>query len=357
MASTVSDEKAGNDDYQQGHMDLIFKEGFSFSGFERNHLFLNLEGKKYKDISGVSGMDSVSDGRAAVVADFDNDGDLDVFLTTIQGEAHLLFRNNVGQNNHFIRMTLEGTTSGKDAFAAIVRMKTSQGIQTRIKSGGEGFLAQHDPRLLFGLGKAEQAEWMEITWPSGKVQRLGPVPAGVSVKVVEGVDEYQTVMERLTRLPNPLSREQTFWRKLKITKGGDFPELEIDSVEDGAVGKFSFEHGVSYFLNFWATWCGPCRKEMPELQKLLPKFQAKGIRLIGISLDQDADPAVVKAFAEKLGVTYALYRIDEAGVAKIFSRDQVFVPLSILIDEEGRAADIYVGWNPESEQRVEQLLE
>src|SRR5829696_9950903 len=139
----------------------MFGQGFSFSGYERDPPYLNLGGKKFTDISGVSGIDSITDGRAGVFADFDNDGDLDVFVTTIQGQAHLLFRNNVGQENNWLRVALEGsgkTAGGRDAFGAVVRVKTSQGTLTKIKSGGSGFVSQHDPRLLFGLGGDERAQ-------------------------------------------------------------------------------------------------------------------------------------------------------------------------------------------------------
>jgi len=154
VVSTVGDVKAGNEGYQNDHMRLLFNEGFSFSGYERNHLFLNLEGKGFKDISGVSGIDSISDGRAAVTADFDNDGDLDILVTTIQGEGHLLFRNNVGHNNHFIRIALEGRASGKDAFGAIVRLKTDQGILTRVKSGGQRISGPARPAPAFWSGES-----------------------------------------------------------------------------------------------------------------------------------------------------------------------------------------------------------
>lgn len=337
-------------------MGLIFKEGLSFSGFERDHLYLNLGGRKFKDVSGVSGIDSISDGRSAVLADFDNDGDLDVFLTTIQNDGHLLFRNNVGQDNHHIRVTLEGTRSGKDAFGASVRVKTSQGIQTRIKSGAEGFLAQHDPRLLFGLGKDERAEWVEVTWPSGRVTRLGPVPAGTSLKVAEGDSEYQARKEPPGRLPDPLPEEAKTWEMLQIAKGVTFPPLKMRSLEEGGkVQTVSFETGITYFINFWATWCGPCRKEMPELQKLLPQFRKKGIRLMGISVDQGVDAATVKAFADDLGVTYPLYLIDESNIEKIYGQ-QLFVPLSILTDSAGRAVRVRQGWSVETEREIHRLL-
>src|SRR5215467_3100329 len=106
---------------------------------------MNIGGKKFMDISGVSGIDSITDGRAAVFADFDNDGDEDVFLTTI-----LLFRNNVGQDSHWLRILLEGgKETGRDAYGSVVRVKTSAGTLTKVKAGGSGFLSQNDPRLLF----------------------------------------------------------------------------------------------------------------------------------------------------------------------------------------------------------------
>ena len=352
MASTVGDEEAGNEEYQTDHMRLLFNEGLSFSGYERDHLYLNLEGKKFTDISGVSGIDSISDGRAALLADFDNDGDLDVFVTAIQNEGHLLFRNNIGQDNHFIRIGLEGRASGRDAFGTVVRVKTSQGILTSLKSGGSGFLAQHDPRLLFGLGKAERAEWVEIVWPLGKVQRLGPIEEGISLRVIEGHDEPLVVPEQLTRLVDPVSPDQALWQKLKIVQGGQLPQLRLSSLQ----GKDApLKPGVPYFLNLWATWCLPCREEMPELEHLYADFKEKGIELVGLSIDLGVEATYVAKFAADLGVSYPLYTVDEESVTRIFGQE-VFIPFSILVDEEGRVADVFEGWSARSQRKIRELL-
>ncbi|MFQ5739075.1 MAG: ASPIC/UnbV domain-containing protein [Acidobacteriota bacterium] len=357
MASTVSDEKAGNDTYEKNHMALIFKQGLSFSGFERNKLFLNLKGKRFKDISGVSGTDSILDGRSTVLADFDNDGDLDVFLTSIQGQAHQLFRNNVGQDNHYVRLSLVGTRSGTDAFGAQVRLKTTQGIQTRVQSGGNGFLAHHDPRLLFGLGRSREAEWVEILWPSGTRERFGPVEADTSLRIVEGEGgRPHTIVERRLNLPDPVSVKETFWSRLRFDKGGRLPDLPLKALRgDGAGESVNLETGAPYFLNFWATFCGPCRQEMPELEKLRHRFEAKGIRLVGISLDES--PKGVRSFAEKLGVSYPLYLADGPAVADLFAHRQIFIPLSILVDASGRVVDAFAGWNAANEARIKKLLE
>lgn len=352
MASTVGNEQAGNEEYLTDHMRLLFDEGLSFSGYERDHLYLNLEGQKFTDISGVSGIDSISDGRAVLLADFDNDGDLDVFVTTIQNEGHLLFRNNIGQNNHFIRIGLEGRASGRDAFGTVVRVKTTQGILTSVKSGGSGFLAQHDPRLLFGLGQAEGAEWVEITWPSGKIQRLGPIEAGTSLRVIEGQDEPLVVEDRLTRLVDPFSPDQALWHKLKIAQGEQLPPLKLSSLQGMDA---LLKPGVPYFLNLWATWCLPCREEMPALEHLYPDFKEKGIELVGLSIDRDVEAAYVGKFAADLGVSYPLYMVDEESVTRIFGQE-VLIPFSILVDQEGRVVDVFEGWSARSQRKIRELL-
>lgn len=355
MASTVSDEEAGNERYQDDHMRLIFAEGFSFSGFERDALFLNLQGKGFKDISGVSGIDSILDGRAVVLADFDNDGDLDVFLTTIQGEGHLLFRNNVGQENRFLRVSLEGTASGKDAFGAIVRLKTSQGIQTQVKSGGHGFLASHDPRLLFGMGEDETAEWIEVFWPSGNLERFGPVRAASSLKLVERSAERELLTDRRLQLPEPVGPHEALWSRLKIRKGERLPSLSLRRLHGDTLGEPGIlEPGRRYFINLWATYCGPCRQEMPELEKLRPHFEEQGIQLVGVSLDES--PAGVQEFAHRLGVRYPLYLIDPAELDRIYAGGHVFIPLSILLDAEGRVSEVFAGWSRESEQHLRRTL-
>jgi peroxiredoxin len=337
-------------------MSLMFKEGLSFSGYERDGLYLNLEGHKFKDISGVSGIDSISDGRSPVIADFDNDGDYDVFLNTIQGEGHLLFRNNVGQDKEFIRVTLEGTDSGKDAFGAVIRLKTDQGLQTQVRSGGNGFMAYHDPRVLFGMGTGREADWIEVTWPSGRIDKLGPVKSGTSVRIVEGATDPGLLVEKKATLPDPVTRADAFWAQLKIRKGDPLPDFDLKVLESGVLkGQATLKKGKRYFLNFWATYCGPCRKEMPELQKLHPRFLEKGIELVGVSLDETPDG--VQPFVDRLGVSYPLYLADPAKVGeRLFSGDQFYIPLSMLVDGEGQVLDVYSGWSPETEERILELL-
>ena len=358
MASTLTDEKAGNDSYQNSHMGLIFKEGFSFSGYERNGLFLSQGGEKFKDISGVSGVDSILDGRSGIMADFDNDGDLDLFQTTIQGDGHLFYRNNVGQDNNSIRLTLQGTKSGTDAFGAIVRVKTPAGIQTRIKSGGNGFLAHPDGRIIIGLGSAQSAEWIEIIWPSGLKERWDQVQAGSSLRIIEGEHDNLKNLDyayKQINLPDPISEEDSNWGLLSLKKGSSLPALKVRRLnDDGTATPTELKLDGPAYINFWATFCGPCRREMPELARLYPEFQKNGVKLIGLSLD--TRPEGVRSFAEKLGVEYPIYLVDKETLESIFKSTLFPIPLSLLTDESGKLDKILLGWNLEAEKEIELML-
>ena len=259
------------------------------------------------------------------------------------------------RTNTSSRVELEGTASGRDAFGAQVRLKTPQGIQTRILSGGSGFLAQHDRRLLFGLDRYPEAEWMEVSWPSGIRQRFGPIPAGVSLKLVEKRPTYQTLSLPMASLPDPDSEEQVFWNKLKLKPGRPLPDLAVRRIPDGETTSIPLLKGSSYLLNLWATWCGPCRREMPELEAARPQLERKGIRLIGLSLDEGVSLSQVEAFARNLGVSYPIYLLEPEALDEIFAGDERFVPLSILVDGDGRVVDSFAGWGEETKRKLDRL--
>ena len=349
-------ETAGNESYHSDHMGAIFKEGFSFSGYERDFLALNLVGRQFLDISGISGIDSISDGRGSVFADFDNDGDLDIFLTAVQGEAHFLFRNNVGQENGFVRVELQGTRSGRDAFGSVVRVKTSSGILTKIKAGGSGFLSQHDPRLLFGLGADTNAEWVEVTWPDGTAQRFEEVPAGSSLRIVQGSENLQAVAERRFRLTEPLSPADSMLAKLGFRKGEPFPDMRLLALDRRELRlRDLYRPGRRTLVNFWATYCLPCQNEMPTLQALAPRLRESGIDLVGVSIDLGTADQVPK-FLEDYGITYSVYTTGEESVSRVFSRGEVMIPVSFLLDEEGRLLEVLWGWTDDSRGEFERLV-
>ena len=355
MTQNNTQKKSGT--LRNDQNDLIFDQGFSFSGYERDALFLNLQGKKFQDISGVSGIDSITDGRAAVFADFDNDGDYDVFLTTIQGPSHLLFRNNVGQDNHWIRVILEGGRDvGRDAFGSVVRMKTSAGTLTKIKSGGAGFLSQHDPRLLFGLGRDEAAQSLEVTWSNGKIESFqGALRAGTTLLLREGTGSAEQIKLGRANLPDPLTREETLAQGLKIRVGQAFPDVPMKTLAGQAVDlRSQLRPGRRLLVNLWATWCVPCATEMPELEQLRAPLARKEIDLIGVSVDADPE-AKVAQFAGEKKVHYPVFLGGVPVIEQVFVGDELAVPMTVLLDDKGTIQQIIFGFSGGTRQRFSQL--
>ena len=122
-------------------------------------------------------------GRGAAYGDFDNDGDLDLVLTTNSGPAVLL--RNDGGSNRSLRLRLVGTRSNRDGFGAVVRVTAGGQTQMQMLRSGSSYLSQSEKILTFGLGSRMQADAVEIRWPSGQVDRLSNVKAGGVVTVNE----------------------------------------------------------------------------------------------------------------------------------------------------------------------------
>ena len=336
----------------------MFGQGFSFSGYERDPLYLNSGGRKFTDISGVSGIDSITDGRAGVFADFDNDGDLDVFSTTIQNQSHLLFRNNVGQDNNYLRIILEGDgkTVSRDAFGSVVRVKTSAGFLTKIKAGGSGFISQNDPRLLFGLGKDTKAESVEVTWSNGRIERFaGDALNGSTLVLKQGAGKIETAELAKAKLPDPLTKTEIFAQSLKIKIGAPLPDFAVRTMTGTANSIHqNFKAGRKTLINIWATWCIPCAKEMPELESLRGRLAANNIDLIGLNVDAEND-ANIKGYINGKRVTYPVLVGGVTAIENIYATDELSVPLTILIDEKGIVTDLIPGWSAETQRKFRSL--
>ena len=344
MASESEQESAGNRSYQNEHMAQLFDEGMSFSGFERNTLYLARGDGTYLDISGVSGLDSVTDGRGLAFGDLDNDGDMDVVITPVQEVARLVYRNNVGQDNAFVRVTVKGTQSATDAFGTVLRLETELGTQTKIKAGGRGFLSFSDPRILFGVGTGTTASYrLTVHWPSGLEENYD-VRAGDSVLVTES-EGMTRVEEKRFELPAPETASERILRTLNLERGALFPTLA--GVEP--IGRA----GRRTLVNIWATWCVPCSVEMPELERAYPALRAAGIDLIGLSVD--TAPEGVPAYLEAKGISYPNFVVSRDDFSKVFKGDALTVPLTVLLDETGLVVEAFSGWSADTHARIDAL--
>ena len=95
---------------------------------------------------------------------------------------------------------------------------------------------------------------------------------------------------------------------------------------------------------------------MPELQKLHPQFQEAGVALLGISLDV-ANVDKVPGFLERFSIRYPNVTAAQDAMGRVYATDEATIPLSFVLDEEGRVVDVLEGWSPQIQDRVLRLLE
>jgi len=157
----------------------------SLSGYQRSRLFRNLDGTGFRDEAARHGVDSIADGRGIGVADFDNDGRLDLIVANADAEPEL-YRNEAPAAGHWIAFSLEGTTSNRTAVGAQARLTVNGETLLRFVDGGNSFAGQSSRRLHFGLGEATTVDNVEVRWPLGTRERFGPLKGDRIHKLVEG---------------------------------------------------------------------------------------------------------------------------------------------------------------------------
>lgn len=150
------------------------------------HLFLNDRGA-FRDVAAQAGggFEQPRVGRGLAVADIDNDGDLDILLTTNNGPA-VLFRNDRQSANQSVRFKLTGTVSNRDAIGATVRITHGGITQSRMVRGGSSYLSQSELPVTFGVGHRDVVERAVVSLPNGRVEEFRNLATGKRYDVVEG---------------------------------------------------------------------------------------------------------------------------------------------------------------------------
>jgi peroxiredoxin len=127
---------------------------------------------------------------------------------------------------------------------------------------------------------------------------------------------------------------------------GAAPDFTLPSREGGELRLSDFR-GQVVMLNFWATWCGPCRQEMPLLQQLQSKFEPLGFTLIGINVEQDR--AAADQWLAKSPVSFPILFDQKNQVAASFGVEGM--PSSVFVDRAGNVRHVHRGFKPGDEAR------
>ena len=132
------------------------------------------------------------------------------------------------------------------------------------------------------------------------------------------------------------------------------PDWELTDL-NGRTTKSSDFHGKVLILDFWATWCAPCRVEIPHFVELQKQYGDKGLTVIGVSLDEQGQE-VVKKFVKRLGVNYAIVMGNEKVVEAYGGIDAI--PTTFVIDRQGCVVSRHMGYDDKTvfEKEIQSLL-
>lgn len=149
--------------------------------------YANLAGRRFRLATRDAGayFQSQHVGRGAAFGDIDDDGDIDIVVNHRGGPPAIL-RNDSRTSNHWIRFELQGTRSNRDAIGARVEVEVSGRTIYRQRKGGVSIQSANDPRVLIGIGPADQVDRLTVRWPSGAVTTREHLRAGQTYRIIEG---------------------------------------------------------------------------------------------------------------------------------------------------------------------------
>lgn len=347
--------------------------GTSQSGHERDKLFLSNQAKQFTDISGVSGLDSPTDGRAFAILDFDRDGWVDIAQVSANAPFFQLFHNQINQyltdgsllpnmialrfvgGNHSDRPA--ESWSNRDGYGAVVQIilrdKKSGQTQKIVREhrAGEGLAAQNSATMIIGIGEHETVSTISVHWPSGVNQKTFNVPAGALI----------TVYENPAQSPNGSSFViQPYYSSTKSKKLYTSNKKEGKKEIIRLVSVKKPEPKLIMYTTM-AAWCVACKQELPELANLRTIFSPQILQMYGIPVDEKETPDKLKAWIETNRPVYHLIlnlSSKKIGQIKNYIIDTLKsdgLPATIITDARGRV--LLTKWGPPLVSEIRKLLQ
>ena len=346
----------------------LLREGKSFSGHETNCAYLNCEGSSFANVSAVTGLDFLDDGRAVCVTDWDHDGDLDLWFHNRTGPRLRLMRNQLvemqdGKQTHSVSVRLRGRQSNRDGIGTrvIVWLVGDDKPLSQTLHAGAGFLSQSSKTMHFGLGVATQVERVFVRWPSGLEQTFRNIDADCRLLITEGESSPQVepLGSRNTALAESTQPVLSAEPRVRTVLSNRLPlpllpYQTLDGQTQNVTAPKSDSSGKLVVLV--ASWCPACRSELLTLKKNTAELTRAGLDVLVVALDgQDVQRTSgveqVQQFASELELAFEvciansdfLRKLDLAQHVVLNRSPQLSVPLNLLMDRDGALAFIYRG--------------
>ena len=207
----------------------------TFSGYEPSRVWRNEGNEVFKEVAPQLGLADTGDGRGLAIADYDNDGDLDVYIAN-QGQPSVYYRNEVGNRRNWLQVRLTGTNCNRNAIGARVTVTCGGQSQIREVNGGNGDHSQCPYRMHFGLGHYRQVDQLEIRWPTGYVERFENLPANQRLSYTENTPAEFLVERKKFKEAQIEARRREAEREKKLAESGDAdteaePDLDWEALQ------------------------------------------------------------------------------------------------------------------------------
>jgi tetratricopeptide (TPR) repeat protein len=323
--------------------------------------YLNNRDGTFSDVSGIVGLDFIEDSRSFALADFDQDGRVEVLLKNRNGPQLRLLKNVMAELDSAIALRLTGKKSNRDAIGAAVTVETKSGGQTRLLQAGSGFLAQHSKELFFGLGGTKTTVKASIRWPSGLVQNLHDLPINHRIWVEEGsppsrMEHFKTpspshavATGALIQQGEALPASAETWLLAPVAA----PEFSLPDLS-GLAQTLSARRGKPVLFYFWSAASVDYQRDLAEFDRSFARWASEGLQLLAAHVDETSRPRADQALAAYSHLPFPILRAssDVIGIYNVLYRSlfdrhrDLSLPTSFLIDAEGAIVKIYQGLAP-----------
>jgi peroxiredoxin len=358
---TKLDGDSGLDAYRLSWLtaNALLRDGYSWSGNERNVAYLNLASMPMANVSGVAGLDLIDDARALALADWDGDGDLDIWMTQRTGPSARLLLNQSRNAHRSIQLRLLTNSGNRDAIGARVTLHLGGNNRYQTARAGSGYLSQSSKWLHFGLGNYDGPLQATVIWPNGQHERFDNFSNRGKYVLKQGTgkalrkpDRDVTVSLSAAELP---CTEVTSQARIVPYSQIPFPRMVLKNKEGGQV-VLGMPASAPTLMLLWASWCNSCAVEMKLLAASQNEIKKSGLNIVAVSmdgLDQTKTDATDQTdrFLRRLRFPYASFPGDQSVIDQLEVLHRSLVdthlplplPASVLLDRHGRIAAIYRG--------------
>lgn len=334
----------------------LIRSDSSWSGYERNVLYLNNRDGTFSEVSGALGMDFPQDSRSFALADLDQDGRMEIILKNRNAPQIRILRSTADGVGHSIIFRLHGTASNHDGIGTAITIEAGGRKQTKYLQAGSGFLAQHTKELLFGVGVTQGPIRATVRWPGGLTQSFEGLPVDHRIEIEEALENIRV---------RPFAAPPAAWAEVTEPATPEaLPEcLQTWLIEplmapafslantDGNLQDLQSCRGSFVFLVFWNTAAEQSIEQLRGLERGWSNLTRAGIQVRAMTLDSPANSvAVRKAVAhENLSFPVLLATDDIAGIYNILyrylfdRRRDLPIPTAFLIDPSGMIVKVYQG--------------